>query len=207
MAGKKKNTILKDSLILFLITAVAGLLLAFVNEITKGPIEEQRLNAKAEACQAVFPDAVTFDEADETFFAGVNTFQWDNTYTKMTIDNVYLAKDVTGALIGYVINISTKEGYGGGISICMGIRNDKTINGISVLSSNETVGLGLEADKVLCPQFANKNEDSYVYTKTGATAPNEIDAISSATITTDAFVNMVNAGLAYFEVITVGGGN
>ena len=54
--------IIKDALILFVITAVAGLLLAMVNEVTKGPIEDQKQKAKAEACQSVFPGVSGFDE-------------------------------------------------------------------------------------------------------------------------------------------------
>ena len=45
--------ILKDSLILFAITVVAGILLAFVNELTKQPIAQQQLKQKQEACQEV----------------------------------------------------------------------------------------------------------------------------------------------------------
>ncbi|HIY60578.1 MAG TPA: FMN-binding protein, partial [Candidatus Eisenbergiella pullistercoris] len=41
--------------------------------------------------------------------------------------------------------------------------------------------------------------ERFVYTKSGAAAENEIDAISSATITTEAVVDGVNAGLYYFQ--------
>ena len=40
---------------------------------------------------------------------------------------------------------------------------------------------------------------SFIYTKTGAAADNEIDAISGATITTNAITNGVNCGLYYFN--------
>ena len=56
----------------------------------------------------------------------------------------------------------------------------------------------LQAEEVLKPQFAGKKAESYVYTKGGASADNEIDAITSATITTNAVTNGVNAGLYYF---------
>ena len=61
------NKIVKDSLILFAITAIAGLLLAFVNEITKDPIEQQKIKAKQEACKNVFEDAASFQVVDEAF--------------------------------------------------------------------------------------------------------------------------------------------
>ena len=69
------------------------------------------------------------------------------------------------------------------------------LKGVSILSISETAGLGMRAGEVLVPQFAGKQAESYVYTKTGSTADNEIDAISGATITTKAFVNAVNGGL------------
>ena len=120
-------------------------------------------------------------------------------YPKITVTNVYVASDSNGSKLGYVITLSTKEGHGDNITFSMGITNDRLLNGVSILSSNETVGLGLEADKVLVPQFNGKNVQFFTYTKTGSTSDSEIDAISSATITTNAFVNAVNAGLDYFD--------
>ena len=70
---------------------------------------------------------------------------------------------------------------------------------MSILSISETAGLGMRAEEVLVPQFAGKKADGFVYTKSGASADNEIDAISSATITTSAVVDGVNAGLYYFQ--------
>ena len=55
-----KNTIIKDTVHITIITLVAGLALGLVNEITKDPIAEQEAKAKAEACKAVFADADDF---------------------------------------------------------------------------------------------------------------------------------------------------
>ncbi len=49
-------------------------------------------------------------------------------------------------------------------------------------------------------QFKDKNVEKFTYTKTGATSDDEIDAISGATITTNAMTNGVNAGLCAFPV-------
>ena len=46
-------------------------------------------------------------------------------------------------------------------------------------------------------QFAGKQVEQFAYSKTGATADNEIDALSGATITTNAVTNAVNAGICY----------
>ena len=55
---------LKEAGILFAITLIAGLLLGFVYELTKGPIRLQEEKAVQEACQAVFTDAGHFEELD-----------------------------------------------------------------------------------------------------------------------------------------------
>ena len=89
----------------------------------------------------------------------------------------------------------------------MGIRQDGTVNGISILSISETAGLGMKAEEVLKPQFANKQVAQFAYTKSGATMDSEIDAISGATITTDAVVTAVNGGLYYFQTQLGGSAN
>ena len=55
-------------------------------------------------------------------------------------------------------------------------------------------------------QFAGVNTSKFEYTKSGATAENQIDAISGATITTNAITNGVNAALEYFNLTAQGGG-
>ena len=123
-----------------------------------------------------------------------------------TINEVSAAMAEDGTKVGYVLDITTHEGYNGDIQFTMGIRMDGTVNGISILSIAETPGLGMKAEEVLKPQFAQKNVSQFVYTKSGATMAEEIDAISGATITTNALVNGVNAGLDCFKN-ELGGGN
>lgn len=184
--------IIKDAFILFLITAVAGLFLALVNEATKGPIADQKASEKQIALKAVFADAFNFELLDVT---------GEDNSVNVTFDEVYKAYDEAGNNLGYVIIVSTKQGYGGTITFAMGITISRHLNGISILKTSETPGLGLEADKVLVPQFENKDVDRFTYTKTGSTSDSEIDAISSATITTRAITNAINAGLDYFDNI------
>ena len=54
-------------------------------------------------------------------------------------------------------------------------------------------------------QFEEKNAESYEVTKGTATADNQIEAISGATITSRAMTYGVDAGLAYFKTIVEGG--
>ena len=196
---------IKDALILFAITLIAGLMLGVVNDITKEPIAQQEQKAKNEACQNVFAAADSFEAQELADSAQIGQVLTDAGISGADIDELMAAKDASGALLGYVITVTDHEGYGGDIQFSMGITNEGTLNGISLLSISETAGLGMRAGEVLVPQFADKNVSKFTYTKTGATADSEIDAISGATITTNAVVNGVNAGLAYFDKILKGG--
>lgn len=198
----EKKSMIKDALILFAITLVAGLLLGFVYDVTKEPIAQQKAKAKAEACKNVFAAAETFEpmlsEEGPTayFMAGKNS--------NVDIDEVMQALDSSGQLMGYVITVTDHEGYGGDIQFSMGVTLDGTLNGISLLSIPETAGLGMKAGDVLVPQFANKKVESFTYTKSGSTKDSEIDTISGATITTNAIVNGVNSGLLFFNSVLTG---
>lgn len=194
---------MKNTGILLAITLIAGLLLGLVYQVTKNPIAEQEAKAKQEACQEVFADAASFGMIGVESVADVD---WSEAgYAQESIDEVMEAKDASGELLGYVITVTTKEGYGGDIQFSIGVRLDGTLNGMSILSISETAGLGMQAEDVLKPQFADKNVEKFAYTKNGAAADNEIDAISGATITTNAVTNGVNAGLYYFQTVLGGG--
>ena len=121
------------------------------------------------------------------------------------VDAVYEAYSAEGELLGYVLEVTTHEGYNGDIQFSMGIRLDGRVNGISILSISETPGLGMQAEEVLSPQFVNKQVSKFEYTKVGAVTDNQIDAISGATITTNAFVDGANTGLSYFRSVLGGG--
>lgn len=202
MQNKAKSTLVKDAVILFLITLIAGLGLGFCNEVTKGPIEDSNLKAKQEAYQSVYKDAKTFDE-DEAVAEKVKDseqFLSDQDLTGASISEVLIAKDDSGNAIGYVISFVAKEGYGGDIELSMGMTNEGEITGLKVLSADETAGLGAKCkDAEFQDQFAGKNVDSIEYTKDGATKDNQIDAISGATITTKAVTKGVNAAIAFLK--------
>ena len=201
------SKILKDALALTAITVVIGLLLGVVYEVTKDPIAQQELKAKQEACEEVFPDAESFESVDisgdtETFRSALD----EAGYTQDSIDEVYQALDASGELAGYVITVTSSEGYGGDIQFSMGVGMDGTTYGISFLSIDETAGLGMNANTdAFKSQFEDQNVSEFSYSKTGAAAEGEIDALSGATITTNAVTNGVNAGLCVFHVLSEGG--
>lgn len=194
---------LKEAGILFAITLIVGLLLGVVYELTKEPIRIQQEKAVAEACKAVFQPAETFEQIE---YVPDGELAAELSAMGVKIGNVYEALDGGGAVLGYVLQSTSTQGYGGDIVLYLGVRNDGTLNDISILEISETAGLGMEAPAVLAPQFHEKNVDSFVYTKTGAVEDNEIDVITSATITTKAVTNAVNGGLKAAAVLLEGGG-
>lgn len=201
------SKIVKDAMALTLITLVAGLALGAVHGITKEPIAKQEALAKAEAYQEVFADAAEFNAVEMTDdLAGQLRESLDSEgYKAQTIEEIMEAVDGSGNQLGYAFTVVTAEGYGGDIKFSMGVQADGTMNGISILSISETAGLGMNADTdEFKGQFAGKQTDKIVYTKNGASADNEIDALSGATVTTNAMTNGVNAGLCAFRVMEGG---
>lgn len=187
------KAIIRDSLILFAITIISGFLLGWVYDITKEPIAQQKQIAKEKACRIVFEDAESFAEVELSGFSDKTSFDGGD------VEEVLAAQDASGVQLGYVLTVTSHEGYGGDITFMIGIRNDGTVNAISFTSINETAGLGMKAKKdEFKTQFNGKNVEFFVYTKQGAAKDNEIDAISAATITTNAVTNGVNGALSFF---------
>lgn len=202
-----KNKIIKDALALTLITLVAGVALGGVYEITKDPIAKQEAQAKAEAYEQVFTDAAAFEEVemDDTLIQTIRDQLDQEGYKAQSIEEVMRAEDQSGETLGYAFTVVTSEGYGGDIQFSMGVQNDGTLNGISILSIVETAGLGMNADTpAFKDQFVGKQVEKLQYTKNGATQDDEINAISGATVTTNAMTNGVNAGLCAFRVMEGG---
>ena len=199
------KNMLKDAGILFLITLISGLLLGLVYQVTKDPIAIQEENARQASRSEVFQDADHFEDSEGFTEEAAQAVLNDGGFAQQSINEYAAAMDKDGSILGYVITVTTHEGYGGDIKFTIGVREDGTLNGMSILSISETPGLGMKAEEVLKPQFEGKKADSYAYTKDGASAADEIDAITSATITTNAVTNGVNAGLYYFQTELKGG--
>ena len=185
------NKILKNTIILTMITLIAGLGLGFVYEITKDPIAQAQDKAKKEAWQAVFPEAdinefEAVDVDEKVAEAAIKAVG-----AKATVD-VYKRQ-------GYVITTTDKEGYGGDIQITVGITSDGTVNGISILSISETAGLGMKAkEPAFYEQYQGKQAEKFAVSKDGGEGE-PIDAISGATITSRAVTGAVNVALAYYQ--------
>ena len=196
---------IKNSLIMLAITLVAGLGLGAVYQLTKDTIAERERQTVLEAYKQVFPDAADFKEQEVAVTEEQKSELKEAGINNSDIYGINTACDANGEVLGYVLSINSHGGYGGDITFTVGIRNDGTVNGVKLLSINETPGLGMNAEAKLIPQFAGKNVDFINYTKTGATADNEVDAISGATITTRTVTDGVNLAIVYFNKYLEGG--
>lgn len=212
------KNIVKDTLILFAITLVAGLGLGFVYNVTSDARAKQEEKTKVEAYESVMPGLDSFEdvdidiaEANKYISDKISSTESENGISPIkaynaTIDSVVKANDKDGNKLGYIVTITDSEAYSGSIQMAVGIMSDGTVKGISFLSINETPGLGMKADEdSFKGQFNNKKVDFFKYNKAGASADNEISAISSATITTNAVTHGVNGAIYCVEFITGGG--
>ena len=194
-----KGGFMKDALILFAITLVAGACLGGAYEITKGPIAAAELAAKEEAFRTVLADADSFrldDYSDALEKANADAAGLG--FGNVQVDECATGVDPSGNPMGYVVTTTSGDGYGGNITVSVGITTEGEVKGIEFLSIGETAGLGMNADTPEWKgQFANKAVESFTVTKSGASADNEIDAIGGATITSNAVTGAVNTAL-YF---------
>ena len=200
------NRIIKEGLILFAITVISGAALGVVYTITKEPIAVAQAKAQQEAYQSVMPEATEFVEDESVSVDAANQAILDAGITGTEMKEVLVGKDSSGTIVGYVMNVSNMEGYAGELNFSVGILADGTVTGYQTLTNNETAGLGQKAkDADFSDQFKNKKVEQFTVTKSGATSDDQIDAISGATITSNAMTKGVNACLAYFK--TLGGAN
>lgn len=171
--------------VLFLITFCISLLLAAGNALTKDRISENDIQAAIVARQEALPEGKEFKEITPEIYEALSD----------------------GETVGWCVN-SSSNGFGGKISLMVGIRTDGSISGVRILSFSETAGLGSKADSAWKDQYVGKREGVAV-TK-GTPADNEISAITGATVTSKAVTAGVNQAYEMLHeagLLTEGGAN
>ncbi len=190
----------KPVIALTIIAILAGLALSGVFFMTKDTIADQELAREREAYKAVCPDAASFDDAEEAKDA-IAAMAGEST----RVNEALVAKDEAGNVIGYALNV-TGKGFGGDVTMALGLTADGKISGISFTELNETAGLGMRADE---PAFKDQFIDrsgQLTLVKGDASGEQEISAITGASVTSGAVISAVNAGLDLYET-TLKGGN
>lgn len=178
------KTILMPTVVLVLICLVSTFLLALTYDITAPLIAERAQLAEAEARKTVLPEAETFGDVMEVEIAG-------------TPSTITPGLDADDNIVGYVIT-GDGSGYGGQVRMLVGVNLDGIVTGTTPLILNETAGLGMNAqDPVFLSKFVGmKSGISVVKNNPG---DNQIEALTGATITTDAVTAAVNRALDVFE--------
>lgn len=188
--------IVKVGLILFAITAISALILAVVNNVTAPVIAANNAKKQAEAMQKVIPGAAGF--SDENLAMKFLLSSGDSAGKLSNISQIFEAKDSNGNTAGYAVMVNP-NGYGGGISMVVGVSEDGTVTGVDIISQSETAGLGARCtEDGFKAQFTGKKANITV-AKGGNGDENSIDAISSATITSKAVTSGVNAAIDAVE--------
>lgn len=192
MKENKVLDIIKSSVILLLITAVSAAMLAFVNSKTAPLIEKNSQEKQAKALMAVADDAQEMQEAEITGEMTEIAHKYES-----ELDCIYKSVNAAGELTGYCAVLTT-NGYDSGLQVAVGTDLDSKVCGIEIIASNETPGLGQNASKPeFIEQYKDKSKDIAVV-KDGADG-NEINALSGATITSEAVTRTVNAVLEISE--------
>lgn len=207
------NKLFKDAMVLTVITLVAGICLGIVYVITKDPIAQAQEAAVQEAYRSLFSDADTFEAyADFDADAAAKTADTDvpaggvagYVTEANVISDCNIAKDASGNDLGYIITVTSKSGYGGSITLSVGINAEGTVVGYSITDISETPGLGMKATEERFSSQFNDIEAAYREVTKSTAGANEIEAISGATITSRAVTYAVDAAIAYY--LSIGGG-
>jgi Na+-translocating ferredoxin:NAD+ oxidoreductase subunit G len=136
-----------------------------------------------------FTDAVTEDkikeENDKSVFTMLEKMFPDMSEFKLNNDIYVIYNDKN--VIGYAY-LAQGNGYGGTIEILVGLEDETTIKGISIITHSESPGLGsrITEDSYLEQYNGIKIQDTDMSSSGG-----KIDAITGATISSTAVANAV----------------
>ena len=211
MIGRTRKTrkepfrIPRPVIALTLIAAIAGVALSGVYSMTKDTIEEQKLLAEAASYKEVCPEAETFEISDtaKAKLEELSGANWGTDFGATRINEAFVGKDASGNLAGYALSVSSK-GFGGDVTMALGLTPDGKVSKIAFTELNETAGLGMRADEdAFKDQFPGKSGS--VSLVKGDAGEDQISAITGATVTSTAVTNALNAGLDFYETVLKGG--
>jgi len=180
---------------LFIITAVSALLLALANNLTQEITVNNQKKALEKSLAEALPSAKTFE-----FF---NEFNYKNDSVKIKCVYKGYSDEKKKDLVGYVVETSSMEGYGGEIGVIVGVDTDNKITKVVISSPfSETPGLGAKAkDGKFLNQFSGKSGIFTIGSAGDDKKEVKVQAISSATITSKAVTSCVNAASEVVDVI------
>jgi len=181
--------IVKPAVVLFIICFAVSAALALTYSATREKIAERASIDAENAKREVLQKARSFKAVD------INELVKGNSQSDI-VREAYVG--LNGSKVeGYVFSTVTK-GYGGDINIIVGVDMDGRVTGVKVGDNKETPGLGTKAsEKPFLSQLVDIiPTGEFVIVKTKKTKPEEVEAISGATITSRAVVKAVQAAVS-----------
>jgi len=176
--------IFKPAFSLVIICAVITFFVALTYNVTKDEIRHQELEKLNTAMSEVLPEGKSFNEI---------TGEFDDAYGDIKVDGIYESAN------GMVFNLLT-PGYGGDVTVVVGISKEGYVKGIRLGSNNETPSLGKQAEE---PFFTSR----FKGIGTDTSVANEVDSISGVTITSKAVKKAVQSACDLFNEYKGGAGN
>ncbi len=159
--------IAKPALSLVIICVVVTFFVGLTYNVTKSTIREIELKALNEAMAEVLPDGSDFTNITEEINEVALMEDSD-----LKVDGVYKSD------AGFVFNVRV-SGYGGDVSVIIGISSDNIITGVKLGSNKETPSLGKRAEEpFFTSRFDGLNSKLEIETS--------VDSISGVTITSTA---------------------
>lgn len=166
--------------VLLIITIVVAGLLGVVNAVTKDKIAENKQLKIQNAISQIAPDT----DASEIEF----------TTEDSTVTAVYQLK-ANGENAGLCVQVVNPEGFGGDITLMVGVDPENKIIGVQIVSLAETPGLGTKANDSEWLSQYNGLSGPLNIVKNTKTGDNDIVAVSGATITSTAVTHGVQSAL------------
>jgi electron transport complex protein RnfG len=189
---------------LLIITAIAGLILGGAYKITFEPIRQQNIKTNNEAMKEVLPSAESFQKiGSKTPEAGETLkIELKADGKVLEVNEAQKGSDV----VGYTIKVAPK-GYAGLVEMMVGVSLEGKVEGIKILNHSETPGLGANApNPEFSGQYKGKSiEKPLAVVKVPASADNQIQALTGATITSKAVTDGVNDAVDFFKKELKGG--
>lgn len=210
--NEKNSSMVKDAVILCLITLILGAVLAGVYAMTKGPIDAAQAKANNEACSAVVANGDSVKDSDpeavkaaEGYLQGHDLSNTEISAGDALSNYVEISEVHPTDQGGNVYLADATKGYGGKISFALGVGADGVITGISITSQAETAGLGANCEnedwqKGFAGKVLPSNASDEMYNKTSAT-DSQVQALSGATVTSRAITRAVKGILFYDESV------
>ena len=206
MAKKAESTLKNMLLSLTLIAFVASMTLAFVNNVTKAPIEKVKQQKISDAVKSV----LSAEMPDGSVAPIYKNYVKDSVVLQVkkgdkVIDQTiyrYVGLDADGNMVGKAVESFSNTGFGGKIRAMVGFDSEGNILGYEILESSETPGLGAKADKWFQKDGKgnvigmNPSTNNMTVVKDGG----EVDAITGSTITSRAFCDLVATAYEAFKI-------